>query len=658
MRPPHSGHGCHTCPHGAKPNESVNSLLRHLSLLLLSTALLVSNADAQTSPPSRDTDTTTDAGPTRLTAPNKSTGSRQTSQADDDADALETTKPDTSSNGKLKKATARKLRPPSEFEIYVSERAGSDVRRLGSDLMLPPQSTGTKDASLEANRQVPPDYLVGVGDEVQLVIWGSVDADLRLTVDRAGRIVIPRVGPVVVAGVRQADLSDLMAKRIGQVFRNFQVSATLGRLRSIRYYVTGFVDKPGAYTVSSLATVMTGLVQAGGPASSGSFRNIELRRNGQVVSRFDLYDLLVKGDKKGDVALQGDDVLYVGPIGPQVALIGSLNRPAIVELRGSETVADAIAYAGGLSTVADIRRIAIERLSERNDRRVVELTLPQDGGQPLNNGDVLRAFNSVAATLPQAKQYKRIRIEGEVARPGDYVLPPSSTLADAIQAAGGLTNQAYLFGTEFSRESVRKIQDEQYDRALRELETDFTRNASTQKVANADAAQALQQQQAGTSRLIERLRLARPTGRVVLELNENSRELPQLTIEDGDRLTIPARPNTVGVFGSVFNSGSFLLKAGNAIGDIVKMAGGPTRGADAGSMFVLRANGSVISARQSSSGWLSLGSPLATLAALPGDTVFVPEEMDKTSFMQNAKDWTQILYQFGLGAAALKTIKN
>lgn len=542
--------------------------------------------------------------------------------------------------------------PPSEFEAYVSGLAGAPIQRLGSDLMIPDRV-----ASVEANRQVPPDYVVGLGDEIQLTIWGSVDADLRLTVDRAGRIVIPRVGPVVVAGVRHADLNDLLIRRVGQVFKNFQLSATLGRLRSIRYYVTGFVGKPGAYSVSSLATVMTGLMQAGGPSAAGSFRNIELRRNGQVVGHFDLYDLLVRGDKKGDLPLQGDDVLYVGPIGPQVALIGSVNRPAIVELKGSETINDAIAYVGGLSTVADMRRVAVERLSERNDRRVVELLLPQDGSQRMNNGDVVRAFNSVAAVLPQAKQYKRIRIEGEVARPGDYVLPPTSTLGDALQAAGGLTREAYLFGTDLSRESVRKVQEVQYDRALRDLETDFTRSTSTQKVSNSEDAAAAVQKQAGTTRLIERLRAVRPTGRVVLDLTASSRDLPPLAVEDGDRLYIPARPNTVGVFGSVFNGGSYLLKQGNSIEDVVKLAGGPTRGADTASMFVLRANGSVVSARQSSSSWIG-GNGLPNLTALPGDTVFLPEELNKTTFIQEAKDWTQILYQFGIGAAALKTIKN
>jgi protein involved in polysaccharide export with SLBB domain len=631
-------------------NRLVNPLRWHPLTALLAAALLAGNAPAAVA-----ADNTTDSdsqnsvttGPIRLGSPPS-----RVPLATDDA-SRSVVSEDGGSDSRQRNASLAKA-APSEFETYASELAGVPIQRLGSDLMLPSRSI----ASLEANRQVPPDYVVGLGDEIQLTIWGSVDADLRLTVDRAGRIVIPRVGPVVVAGVRHADLNELLTRRVGQVFKNFQLSATLGRLRSIRYYVTGFVARPGAYSVSSLATVMTGLVQAGGPAAAGSFRNIELRRNGQMVGRFDLYDLLVRGDKKGDLPLQADDVLYIGPIGPQVALIGSVNRPAIVELKGGETISDAIGFVGGLSTVADTHRVAIERLSDRNDRRVVELALPQDGGQRMNNGDVVRAFNSVAAVLPQAKQYKRIRVEGEVARPGDYVLPPTSTLSDAVQAAGGLTAQAYLFGTDLSRESVRKVQEVQYDRALRDLETDFTRNTSTQKVSNAEDAAAVAQKQAGTTRLIERLRAVRPSGRVVLDLTDASRDLPALPVEDGDRLYIPSRANTVGVFGSVFNGGSYLLKPGNSIDDIVRLAGGPTRGADPGSMFVLRANGSVVSARQSSSGWLSTSSGIATLAALPGDTVFVPEELNKTTFIQEAKDWTQILYQFGLGAAALKTIRN
>ncbi len=540
----------------------------------------------------------------------------------------------------------------------INKRINPDevVRRLGADLMLDDSLAGNVGA--EGPREAPADYLIGIGDEVQVTLWGSVDADLRLVVDRSGRVTIPRVGPIMVAGVRYADLNDVVRLRVAQVFKNFQVSTTLGRLRSIRIYVTGFTSKPGAYTVSSLATVVSGLMRAGGPSGAGSFRQIELRRNGQVVAQFDAYDFLLKGDKSSDRPLQAEDVIHVGAIGPQVAILGSVNKPVIGELKPGETIDDVLAMAGGFSSVADRSRVSVERLSERNDRRVVELALPEQLKASIGNGDVVRVFSSVNSELPLYKQYKRVQVEGEVARPGEYVLPPNATLPDAIQAAGGLTPQAFIFGTDFSRESVLRSQQQNYDRALRDLETEFTRNTSTQRTASADEAQAQVARANNTSRLIERLRSVRPTGRIVLQLEPGATTLPPLTVESGDRLLIPARPNTVGVFGSVFNGGSYLLSEGSSVDDMLKLAGGPTRGADPGSIFVLRANGSVISARQSSSGWFGFSSNMSNLAALPGDTVFVPEELNKTTFIQEAKDWTQILYQFGLGVAALQTLKN
>ncbi|MDN3545711.1 MAG: SLBB domain-containing protein [Roseateles asaccharophilus] len=577
-------------------------------------------------------------------------------------------------------STLRERKPapykPGEFEIYVnkllgwepvnSRIQGSDtqaqsatgeperellVKRLGAELMMP-------SATDDAPRQVPLDYVIGIGDEVQLTLWGSVDADLRLTVDNAGRIVVPRVGPILVAGLRYAELNEAISRRVGQVFKNFQASASLGRLRGIRVYVTGFAQRPGSYNISSLSTIVSALMQAGGPSAAGSFRQIELRRAGKPAVKFDLYDLLLKGNRAADLPLQSEDVVHIGPVGAQLAVLGSINKPVIAEIKPGETIDDALNMAGGFNPVADRSRISIERLSERNDRRVTELALPAQSSQPLSNGDILRAFSSVAATLPQHKQYKRVRVEGEVQRPGEYVLAPNSTINEAIQAAGGMTPLAYVFGTEFSRESVRIKQQENYERALRDLETEFARATSTQRALTADESAAQAARATGTTRLIERLRAVKPTGRVVLQLSADATSLPELTLEEGDRIMIPPRPTTVGVFGSVFNNGSFLWKSGSSVDDALRLAGGPTRGADTSSTFVLRANGSVISAQQTSGGWVSFGSALANVAALPGDTVFVPEEMNKTTFMQSAKEWTQILYQFGLGAAALKTIKN
>jgi protein involved in polysaccharide export with SLBB domain len=488
---------------------------------------------------------------------------------------------------------------------------------------------------------------------VMLTIWGSADADLRLMVDRSGRVSIPRVGTVLVAGVRYADLPGVITQRVAQVFRNFQLSVSLGQLRAQRVYVTGFVARPGTYTVSSLATVVQALMQAGGPSAAGSFRNIDLRRGKERVTSIDLYDILVRGDRSGDHVLQGEDVIHVGPVGLQVGLIGSVNRQGVFELKPGETVRDLLAMAGGFNAVADPTRLAVERLDDRADVRVVQLELPASAGAALNQGDVVRAFSAVDVALPVQRQNKRVRVEGEVARPGEYVLPPASTISDALAAAGGLTQAAYPFGTEFSRESVRLTQQQNYDRALRDLETDLARNSTSQRAAIApDEAAAQAARDNSNTRLLNALRALRPSGRIVLQLHPESRDLPPLALEDGDRLFVPPRPTTVGVFGSVFNGGSYLYTDGRTLGEYLGLAGGPTRGADESSTFVIRANGSVVSSQQKAS-WASRSSALEGTRAEPGDTVFVPEELNKTTFIQNAKDWTQILYQFGLGVAGI-----
>ena len=576
--------------------------------------------------------------------------------------------------------------PPSEFEIYVNRIAGvpdlqtlpgaqpggqpgaqqvlvapgatpppARIRRLGADLMT---ATVRGAEAIDYNPLVPPDYVISAGDEIVLTIWGSVDADLRLFVDRSGRITVPRVGAIMVSGVRYAELPAVISKRVAQTFRNFELSVSLGQLRGVRVFVTGFAVRPGAYTMTALSSVANAVVKAGGPAASGSFRQITLRRGGQVVSTLDFYDLLLKGDRSGDRLLQAEDVVHVGPIGPQTAAIGSVNRAAIFELKPGETVADVLRMAGGTSPVALTSKFSIERMDERATVRVVEVEAAQAAKTELRNGDVLRAFNMANVAAPLLRQNKRVRVEGEVARPGDYVLPPQSTVADALAAAGGFTPGAFVFGTDFTRESVRLTQQENYERALRNLETDISLATSTQRVASADEAAAQAGRVAGTQRLLERLRAIRPTGRVVLQIPPDSRELPNLVLEDGDRLLVPSEPTSVGVFGSVFNAGNYLREPGRNVADYLRMAGGPTGGADKGGTFVLRANGTVVSNLQVKTWGSGLSDQFERTAALPGDTLFVPEQLDKTTVIQNVKDWTQILYQFALGVAAFVTLTN
>jgi protein involved in polysaccharide export with SLBB domain len=540
-----------------------------------------------------------------------------------------------------------------EFELFVQRQTGQiKVRRFGADLV----ARGAEPGVADAPALVPPEYVVAPGDEVVVAIWGSVDADLRLIVDRSGRISIPRVGTIQVAGVRHADLAETIRRRAGQVFKNFELSASVGALRGIRVFVTGFATNPGAYTLSSLSTLTAALFRAGGPSPAGSFRRIDLRRGTELVTTFDFYDFLLKGDRSGDRQLQAGDVIHVQQVGDEVAVIGSVNKPAVIELKAGETVADALRGVGGFSAVADRSRLAVERLSDRNAVRVRELSLPAELTATLSHGDVLRAFSAVDSRQPMQRQNKRIRIEGEVAMPGDYVVPPSSTLADAIKIAGGLTPGAFVYGTEFTRSSVRITQQQNYERALRDLEIEFARQG-TQRATSAEEVANSTVRDTANSRLIDRLRAVKPTGRIVLQVQPDSTELPDLALEEGDRVYIPARPTSVGVFGSVFNGGSYLYGGSRTVHQYLDLAGGPTRGADRESTFVVRANGSVISSLQGTNGsWFRRGDALQGLKAEAGDTIFVPEEVDKSTTVQNAKDWTQILYQFALGIAGLRAV--
>ena len=558
---------------------------------------------------------------------------------------------------------------PSEFEIYVQRQAGAvqaqmqddhgvaqgagrPVRRFGANLVTD-DTIGA--ATQDPLPSVPGDYIVRSGDEISLTIWGSVDANLQVTVDRAGRIDVPRVGAITLAGVRNADLVDVISRRVGQTFRNFQLTATLGQVRPIRVFVGGYVEHPGSITVNGLSSVLHALMRAGGPSAAGSFRDIHLRRSGRELAVFDLYDLLLKGDRNSDQLVQPDDVLFVGPIGTQVAVLGSVNQPAIYELKPGETLDDVLHMAGGFTAVADRSRVTIERLADRASGKVSQLDLPGHQRDALATGDVIRAFSAVSVALPQDKQNEHVRVEGEVLRPGDYILPPGSRIEDALRAAGGLTRDAYLFGTEFTRESVRRVQVANYERALRDFETDMAKNQANQRATSSEELNAQAASAQSNARLLARLREIQPTGRVVLPLAPDAVALPNMTLEDGDTLTIPQRGSSVGIFGSVFNTGNFVYEQGHTTRQYLALAGGPTRGADQDSIFMIRANGSVISAQQGASFWHS-GNNLSDAAVEPGDTIFVPEQLNKSTFVQDAKDWTQILYQFGLGLAGIKTL--
>jgi protein involved in polysaccharide export with SLBB domain len=297
----------------------------------------------------------------------------------------------------------------------------------------------------------PPNYRVGPGDELLLVITGDVELAYELPVSREGWIVIPDVGRVMVNGRTMDELRDVLFQRLSTVYSGIQregaattfFDVTLGRLRMNEVFVIGDVERPSAYQVSSLGTVLTALYRGGGPSRSGSFREIHLNRGGETVARIDLYDYLVQGRADGSIRLEHGDIVFVPVASRKVEVSGSVVRPGIYEMRAGEDLRDLLRFAGGVQPNAELRRVQIERvlpLAQRGpgrDRAILDVPVggmddPDAERIPLVEGDRITVF----AVLDEVEN--EVRVSGGVWRPGIYAVGEGTRLSDVIERAGGL----------------------------------------------------------------------------------------------------------------------------------------------------------------------------------------------------------------------------
>lgn len=710
--------------------------------------------------------------------------------------------------------------PPNEFQVFVASSVGRRLPIYGYSLF---DRVPTTFAPVD-RIPVTDDYLIGPGDEILIRAWGQIDLDGRLMVDRGGEVFLPKVGALSVAGLKYQQLPEYFRTAIGRVFRNFDLTVSLGQLRSIQVFVVGQARRPGSYTVSSLCTLVNALFASGGPSNSGSMRRIQLKRNNSVVTEFDFYDLLLKGDKSKDARLLPGDVIYIPPAGPSIALAGSLNVPAIYELREGTSLGSAIEMAGGLATTADGQKAVVERIENHTIRRVEEFPLDGPGleralkdgdvvrilslsprfqnavtlrgnvahpgrmewhsgmrlrdvipnqdalvtrdywratnsmanagessGQPAagdygratgsaanegerdrqtegiefekqaasakaateattaklrhqiarnapevnwdyaviqrlnprdlttrlvpfdlgklvlqgdeqNNlavepGDVITIFSQNDLAVPLEKQSKFVRLEGEFRTAGVYQAEAGETIRHLVARVGGFSANAYPYGAEFTRESVRIGQQKGLDRLIEQLEEDISRNAMAPSGVSPDEVADNRAKLEAQRQLVEKLREVKATGRVVLDLRPDTttvNDLPEIALEDGDRFVVPYRPATVEMLGAVYNKNSFLYRREGRLDDYLRRAGGPTRDADTARMFVIRADGSVIS-KQSVKGLWNGG--FASLRLMPGDAIVVPERLSHGSFLKGLRDWSQVFSQFALGVAAVRVIQ-
>lgn len=743
--------------------------------------------------------------------------------------------------------------PLTEFQRLVQSSVGQTLPIYGARLFMNSPSTF---APLD-RVPVTPDYVIGPGDELLLQAWGQISLNSRFTVDRAGDIFIPQVGTVHTAGLPFSQLQSYLKSQMSRVFRNFDLSVTMGQLRSIQIFVLGQARRPGSYTVSSLSTLVDALFVTGGPSPQGSLRHIQLKRSGKVVVDLDLYDLLLRGDKSNDAQLLPGDVIYIPTVGPQVAIAGSVNVPAIYELKAASgtTVEEGLAIASGPTSTASGVSVRLERIDAHQMRSVSKLSLdpagrslnlrdgdilevdsvtdqyrdgvtlrgnvanpghyawkagmrlkdlfpdkdalvtrdywlhrgdlgkptltyipscppsatgngstgltdaaanctpaeePQRGvdqsqttqgqatqGQLVNRseqpkdstpkvgstgtasslvdnvsagfetrntvtlsapdidwsyavierqgkedlstsllpfnlgrlvldgdesqnlelqpGDVVTIFSKADIRVPQSQQTRFVRLEGEFVAAGVYSVHPGETLQQLVARSGGLTKDAYLYGSEFTRESTRRLQQERLNQYIDQVSLQAATTSANRGVTAADTAEALSVQAQNQS-LVASLRQARSSGRIVLSLSPDAKDLsqvPPIALEDGDMFIVPSTPLTVSVSGAVYNPNSFVAAPNEKLGKYLGFAGGPNRLADAKHTYVIRADGSVISRERVSA--LSRTS-FKSLRMYPGDTIVVPLNLDRGATLRTLVDVAQIVGQFGLAAAAAAVV--
>lgn len=337
-------------------------------------------------------------------------------------------------------------------------RFGSDVF-VSHDAIRGLARTNLSNTVMPLDVPLGPDYVLGPGDELSISMWGGISQALIRPIDREGRIMLPEAGQIQIAGLTLDRAQDLITGALQPQFRNAHVAVTVARLRTVRVYVVGDVQRPGAYDISSLSSPLTALSAAGGPTAVGSLRVVRHYRNNTLVGEIDLYDFLLHGVRNQDDRLQGGDTLLVPPAGPQVAVFGAVKRPAIYELKNEKTLSAVLDDAGGLSVAAALGHITIDRIVANQRREEISLdhnspneqtvasaalagfsvkndhssndtsaALAAIAGFRVKDGDRVR----VASVLPYSERV--VYLEGHVARPGKQAYQDGLHLSDVIKS--------------------------------------------------------------------------------------------------------------------------------------------------------------------------------------------------------------------------------
>jgi protein involved in polysaccharide export with SLBB domain len=516
---------------------------------------------------------------------------------------------------------------PSVYDMFVhTVGSSSTVERFGEEIFRNvPKISSTIPIDLPASS----DYVVGPGDGLTINLWGGISQRLERTVDREGRISLPEIGPTLVNGQTLANVQQALQLQLRTQFRDVSVDVTLTRLRTVRVYVVGDVEHPGAYDISSLSTPLNALLASGGPTAEGSLRIIKHYRGGELVQQVDLYDLLLHGVRTDIKHLEPGDTLLVPPIGSQIRVDGMVRRPAIYELHGETTLAQALDLAGGILPSAALSHIEVQRLEAHEKRTMLSLDIPGSADaaaiETKLSSFAIRDRDEIHIFPISGFNQDAIYLEGYVLRAGRYAYKPGMKVTDLISSYSDLLPEPAMTYAEIIRLNPPDYHPsvESFDLAaalsnpsaapvLQPLDTVriFNRfelqNPPTVSVSGAVRRPGTFQPP-GQIRLRDAIQLA---GGVSLDASMDSAQIIRTTpngslmilsarlkealagdpnnnilLEPRDRVMIQQNllhvdPPSVLVGGEVVNPGRYLLTGNLRVSDLIQIAGGMNRSAD------------------------------------------------------------------------------
>ena len=481
-------------------------------------------------------------------------------------------------------------------------------------------------------------YLLDIGDILEIQLVGQSNYIKEFPIRGDGSINLPDIGKINIAGLSISQASKLIKSRINSAFIGTEAFISLSEIRDVNILVSGNAQNPGIYTLTGNSNILHALSVSGGVNEQGSLREINLIRDNEVIESLDLYDLLINGEYDLKKRLRSGDVIFVEPRKNVVTINGAVKRPAKYEVLNEQNLSSIILYANGLKRTADRENIFLERILDGTLKTI-----------PVRNEIQFETIKAIDGDLIYIREYpyRSAKISGAVLKPGSYNMAAGETINDLIEKAGGITENAYLFGGVYLNEDAKTI-NKKSKQLLYELFLENILSMSEKADENFDLTPLVG--------LAQELKKSEINGRIVIDLlDEDSLNLNK--IKDGDELIIPENNNVVYIYGEISSEGAVMFDQNKDLDFFVDKSGGFKKTADLSSIFILHPNGE--SELYSKKRNIFESSPQNQIKIYPGSIIFVPRALDKsTSRRIAAQAYVTILGNLGISLASLASLND